>query len=195
MLSLSLRTWPQPVHSTALSLTTQRKLKCSFGDPNMPWDGPCERCLRETRECERAKPTFVRAAVPRKTDVSPPDASPPKPKEASAYRKQQQPPPQWDDVESSMLVGDNAESESSDEEGTLSGDNNPLVSSKLQNPSDALRLLATASSLEYQSLGSTYPAKESRPGPVGNNVSTWMSWEPLQQGLLTVQDARALFSL
>ncbi|BEJ10583.1 hypothetical protein CspHIS471_0100050 [Cutaneotrichosporon sp. HIS471] len=89
-----------------------------------------------------------------------------------------------------MLVQDKDPGSSDEEE--RQGDD-ALVSSNLQNPSDALRLLANASSLPYHSLHSTYPAKVDA-FPAGNNFSIWSNWSPIQQGLLTVQDARALFS-
>ncbi|BEJ01315.1 hypothetical protein CcaverHIS631_0511720 [Cutaneotrichosporon cavernicola] len=91
-----------------------------------------------------------------------------------------------------MLVQDK-DPGSSDDEDERQGDD-ALVSSNLQNPSDALRLLANASSLPYHSLHSTYPAKADDAGPAGNTFSIWSTWSPIQQGLLTVQDARALFS-
>lgn len=100
----------------------------------------------------------------------------------------------WEEPEARSMLEEDKDPSTSDEEDERVGDD-ALVSSNLQNPSDALRLLANASSLQYHSLGSTYPAKSQGSGPVGNNVSTWSSWGPIQQGLLTVQDARALFSL
>ncbi|TXT05103.1 uncharacterized protein COLE_06423 [Cutaneotrichosporon oleaginosum] len=155
--------------------------------------------MREQRECERAKPTFVRAPAPRKSDVSPgndvvlPQATSSH-GENTAYRKRPASAPRWEEgPESRTTLGVGKDPGSSDDEDERQGDD-ALVSSNLQNPSDALRLLANASSLPYHSLNSAYPAKARDVGPAGNNVSTWTSWGPIQQGLLNVQDARALFS-
>lgn len=153
--------------------------------------------MREQRDCERAKPTFVRAPAPRKSDVSPGTDTPIEAASGShgentAYRKTMQ--RRWEEPEARSILVEDKDPSTSEDEDERQGDD-ALVSSNLQNPSDALRLLANASSLPYHSLNSTYPAKAKDSGPVGNNVSTWSSWGPIQQGLLTVQDARALFSL
>ncbi|TXT08898.1 hypothetical protein VHUM_03026 [Vanrija humicola] len=124
----------------------------------MPWDGPCERCLREQRECLRAKATFVKDAVPRKSDLAEgTDVA-----EGSGSRAnggangsgrgsvgslrggelEAEPP----------VLRDDKGAHSSDEEEDDDAGDNALVSSNLQNPSDALKLLASASSLQYQSL-------------------------------------------
>lgn len=154
--------------------------------------------MREQRDCERAKPTFVRAPVPRKSDISPGNDIVPATSshgENTAYRKRPLSVPRFEEApERRSVPVQDKDSGSSDEEDERQGDE-ALVSSNLQNPSDALRLLANASSLPYHSLNSAYPAKARDAGPAGNNVSTWTSWGPIQQGLLTVQDARALFSL
>lgn len=152
--------------------------------------------MREQRECERAKPMFVRPPLPRKSDVNPGnealvEVGPSSHGEATAYRKAQK---RWEEPDGRTIVVDDKDPSTSEDEDERQGDD-ALVSSNLQNPSDALRLLANASSLPYHSLASTYPAKPKDSGPIGNNVSTWSSWGPIQQGLLTVQDARALFSL
>lgn len=70
-----------------------------------------------------------------------------------------------------------------------------LVSSHLQNPNDALRLLASASSLRY-----TAPkAPEPSPNPIQDvwspTASPWMQWEPVLDGALTEQESRALLNL
>lgn len=153
--------------------------------------------MREQRECERAKPTFVRAPQPRKSDISPGNdaVATSSHGENTAYRKRPPSAPRWEEApESRPMLAQDKDPESSDDDDERQGDD-ALVSSNLQNPSDALRLLANASSLPYHSLNSAYPAKARDAGPAGNNVSTWSSWGPIQQGLLTVQDARALFSL
>jgi len=86
---------------------------------------------------------------------------------------------------------------SDDDDDELEEGTDTLVSSNLQNPSDALKLLASASSLQYRGLGQPAPQPRPKDKPVwpGNNASMWCQWGPIAQGCLTVQDARALFSL
>ncbi|KAL1405715.1 hypothetical protein Q8F55_007385 [Vanrija albida] len=252
-----------------------RKLKCSFGDPNMPWDGPCERCLREQRECLRAKATFVKDAVPRKSDLAegtvfttsggvaavvdqrrsvPPGGGFPGPPgqlsrptigqlhqmhhgryaprpHASSFSDQDGAPDAAEgsgsrangasgsargsvgslrggemEADPPVLRDDKGAHSSDEEEDDGDAGDNALVSSNLQNPSDALKLLASASSLQYQSLREAsqsrlkeqqlqqQKAAQQQHSKRGNNAATWSAWAPIQQGCLTVQDARALFS-
>lgn len=227
----------------------------------MPWDGPCERCMREQRECVRAQATFVRDAIPRRSDVVDPTPSRSgsglgpaagpsrhgvgrewRPLEGrGGSRSGSRSPPYRDrplnaghphahaphvrrprtSHSSPRPRSRSPHSRSSDDEG---GDGNTLVSSNLQTPSDALKLLASASSLRYREAWRrpSAPGKGDKPRhgkdreaggvgqdreatasgsrtparlPQGNNAATWFQWSPIQQGCLTVQDARALLSL
>ncbi|GMK59739.1 hypothetical protein CspeluHIS016_0803450 [Cutaneotrichosporon spelunceum] len=140
-------------------------------------------------------PTFVRAPAPRRCDFSLGNAvpGPSSHGENTAYRKRPASDMQWGETQSGRSMVQDKDTGSSDDEDEGQGDD-ALVSSNLQNPSDALRLLANASSLPYHSLHSTYPAKARDAGMAGNSASAWSTYGPIQQGLVTVQDARALFS-
>lgn len=77
-------------------------------------------------------------------------------------------------------------SDASEEEDTL-------IKSSLHHPSDALKLLASASSLQYK-LGPRVN-KNINTGASNNNASVWGQWQPIEKGFLSIQEARALCSL
>lgn len=155
--------------------------------------------MREQRDCVRAKATFVRDAVPRKSDAA--DG------EALSVVDLERDRPDWAPEGSSAnrIRRDNAshrggmvDSPSRDDGDEDDDDDNvrgpsTLVSSKLQNPSDALKLLASASSLRYHTL--KHPHQPRTKASAGNTAPTWYMWAPVRQGSLTVLEARALFSL
>jgi hypothetical protein len=63
-----------------------------------------------------------------------------------------------------------------------------LLMSNLQNPNDALRLLASASSLRYQ----TGPAGERSETEARGGLSPWHWWAPVQEGGVSEAEAEAL---
>lgn len=174
--------------TSRMSLTgscLQRKLKCSFGDPNAPWSGPCERCLREQRDCVKSAPTKVRPPAPRRSESSSaavpytggmPGPSSSKRREGKRRRE-------------NSHSGDDGERYSSDE----SEGEDTLIKTSLHHPSDALKLLASASSLQYK-LGPRVN-KNVDTGGSSNNASVWSQWQPIEKGFLSIQEARSLCSL
>lgn len=90
-------------------------------------------------------------------------------------------------------------------------DSDVLLSSTLHNPSDALRLLATASSLRSSAPAPTHGLKAASPlnegaasqasgsGPEAARGQEaeggWTTWTPVVEGLLTQPEAEVLFSL
>ena len=91
-------------------------------------------------------------------------------------------------------------------------DSDVLLSSTLHNPSDALRLLATASSLRSSAPPSVHGVKAMAPfshvgqeqkaaGKSGrspehlNAEGGWANWAPVAEGLLTQPEAEVLFSV
>lgn len=171
---------------------------------NLTSSGPCERCLRETRECVRAKPTFVRDAPPRKTDSrliaaqrttpasgSAPAGRSPSPQQTLNSRYSDRPPPtRYAQHLQGLRTKQGNDSSDEDEEDTL-------VNSNLQNPGDALKLLASASSLQYRALGqqsSQNKAKTPDAPGLGHVTETWCEWIPIKKGYLSVHDAQILFS-
>lgn len=167
--------------------------------------------MREQRECLRAKPTFVRDPVPRKSDL--PESSrhrdsgsvpayPDNGVGAGGERSRGEPsgrptvtPLPIPRSSSYRMASEDVEDRAMSDDDNDQGGGNTLVSSNLQNPSDALRLLASASSLHYTAEKPKSTSRERPPGWVGSNAALWCQWQPIQQGYLTVQDARALFSL
>lgn len=79
-----------------------------------------------------------------------------------------------------------------DSEGGREGGGRALLMSNLQNPNDALRLLASASSLRYTTGGGETNAAS--PPSLGG-VSPWNWWSPVEEGWLSEQEAAALLCL
>ncbi|KAL1404828.1 hypothetical protein Q8F55_008438 [Vanrija albida] len=187
-----------------------RKLKCNFGDPDNPSSGPCARCIRESRECVRSMPAVVRYAVPsnavelepaapsyrRAAHHSPPPASPYRPSDiergysraaspTSLYFRPREAPP-------------SPAPAAPDDDDFHADTDTALVSSHLQNPNDALRLLASASSLRYTAPAVVEPSPNPSPdawAPAASSAaSPWMQWEPVLDGALTEHEARALLN-
>lgn len=162
--------------------------------------------MRESRDCLRAKATFVRDALPRKTDsgevvsrksmetqqpVASRLAGPGAPgnrsheERSSERHRHRKVPPKTKHTA-------HQDHDSSDEE------DDTLVSLNLQNPNDALKLLASASSLQYRRLGqpvNRVEHKQIESRGQGHSAATWCQWAPIKSGCLSVQDARILFSL
>lgn len=78
-----------------------------------------------------------------------------------------------------------------DLDGSGEGGGRALLMSNLQNPNDALRLLASASSLRY----TTGPAGEGPASPPRSGLSPWHWWCPVEDGWVTEEEAGALFVL
>lgn len=205
---------------------TQRKLKCNFGDPDKPWDGPCVRCTRERRECVRAMSTVVRYALPDVpvTHVPAPAAASTSPYSSSrshaghssraplpsSERDRSNPrnahprspgradepvlpgPVDYDQRYEEEVEGDERQSPAleDDSEGSREG-GQALLMSNLQNPNDALRLLASASSLRY----TTGLAGEGAASPPRGGLSPWHWWSPVEEGWVTEMEAGALLVL
>lgn len=91
----------------------------------------------------------------------------------------------YDDVHGEDYSGD-------EEEDPGEGGENTLLISRLQNPNDALRLLASASSLSYGRVGQN-EKREVR--WAGDDAAIWTEFEPIEEGCVTVQEAQALFTL
>ncbi|BEJ13003.1 hypothetical protein CspHIS471_0301770 [Cutaneotrichosporon sp. HIS471] len=174
-----------------------RKLKCNFGDPDKPWDGPCVRCTRERRECVRAMSTVVRYALPDVpvTHVPAPTAAQPtvptfaKPAPPPQRTLARSPPREHAYARYEEERDDRQSPPLEDEGDEGRGGGSALLMSNLQNPNDALRLLASASSLRYQ----TGPAGErvNETSPRGG-LSPWHWWAPVEAGGLSEEEAAAL---
>lgn len=164
---------------------TQRKLKCSFGDPNAPWSGPCERCLREQRDCIKSAPTKVRPPVPRRSETS----------STATPHRGDRPGPSSSKCRDGKRRREHSHSGSDRERDSSDGseEEDTLIKSSLHHPSDALKLLASASSLQYK-LGPRIN-KNVNTGGSSNNASVWSQWQPIEKGFLSIQEARALCSL
>lgn len=230
-----------PCRSVGLCAPTvvnlQRKLKCHFGDPNAPWDGPCQRCMREQRECLRPPANAVRKAIPRKADtteerwsqvakrprVLPTAASTTEPGTGLATLS----PPSHRRLGADEYVGtvdratagsfmqvvgslptqprghappssgsgDDDDDDDDDEVANRETTESALVRSHLQNPNDALRLLVSASSLRFPARCDTQSHLPNGTSGSMTNTAIWETWEPLQEGLLTLSEAHALLTL
>ncbi|KLT43957.1 hypothetical protein CC85DRAFT_284001 [Cutaneotrichosporon oleaginosum] len=182
-----------------------RKLKCNFGDPDKPWDGPCVRCTRERRECVRAMSTVVRYALPDVPVTHVPAPAAPAPTafsqpsfQPSTYAPPPPPPKDFTRFQSRDHAYARYEEEVDDrqsppleDEGDAGRDGGrALLMSNLQNPNDALRLLASASSLRYQ----TGPAGErvSETDPPRGGINAWHWWAPVEEGGVGADEAAAL---
>lgn len=115
-----------------------------------------------------------------------------------------------EDGEGSGAAADGHEGGASGSKGGGAGDSDVLLSSTLHNPSDALRLLATASSLRSsapapsQGIHAKAPSTQDTPQSTGGTGDTpgehqveggWALWTPVAEGLLTQPEAEVLFSL
>ncbi|ORY91668.1 hypothetical protein BCR35DRAFT_73363 [Leucosporidium creatinivorum] len=114
-----------------------------------------------------------------------------------------------EDGEGSGAAADGHEGGASGSKGGAAGDSDVLLSSTLHNPSDALRLLATASSMRSsapapsQGIHAKAPSTHETPQSTGATGDTpgehhveggWALWTPVVEGLLTQPEAEVLFS-
>lgn len=202
---------------------SKRKLKCNFGeDPNRPWNGPCLRCIREQRECVRSMPTVVRYSLPGADGViafphelasgsattatstrptvittSTGEVQPTRTHSKSTFRNEYQGPSPRDDHfdDAAMDAHHHGRAETPPSSGGDDG-GSALVSSNLQNPNDALKLLASASSLRYRNHEENHGSpSEPIPDGIKGNASPWLSWSPIAEGHLTEQEGGALLCL
>ena len=221
----------------------QRKLKCDLGDvscsakigpnaadswihkrrrqPECPSDGPCKRCMRESRACILQYEGSVRAKAPVGTQPYPRARPPPTPSGSAsssstaptpaapsaptaAYKPSQPslfhssipplPPPILPAIPISSTRAYSAEVEA-DADGPE--DDDILLSSKLHNPSDALKLLAFASAQRARNAkgGFTPPALSQTKAAAVSNDECWRTWGPVQDGILDQREAEGLFML
>ncbi|GMK57798.1 hypothetical protein CspeluHIS016_0406320 [Cutaneotrichosporon spelunceum] len=174
-----------------------RKLKCNFGDPDKPWDGPCVRCTRERRECVRAMSTVVRYALPDVPVTHVPAPTAPQPTIPTFVKPAPPPPrtfapspPREPAFARYEEHGDDHQSPPLEDEGDAGRDGeSALLMSNLQNPNDALRLLASASSLRYQTGRAGERVSETSPRA---GLSPWHWWAPVETGGLSEEEAAAL---
>lgn len=95
------------------------------------------------------------------------------------------------------------EEEDQDQAGPSQGDiGNILYNSSLNNPADALRMLATASTLNspHPTGGGAgphprMPSRNNSDQPDLNLESGWTAWSPIVMGILSQEEAQQLFSL
>ncbi|WWC94409.1 hypothetical protein V866_001251 [Kwoniella sp. B9012] len=189
-----------------------RKLKCDFGDPNSPNEGPCQRCRREGRECEKVQPTVIIPSKRQRLSIEPASFSSAQPTSSfdnSAsydHMKARSNPglsivshPAVNQVVAPVMQHENEAEDQQEAESTGQDDeHHALLTSNIQNPHEALQLLASAtnSNSRHNHRDSSSPTvlapRSSR--TIRERKQIWLSWEPVQEGLLTIQEAENLLT-
>nr|XP_019046752.1 hypothetical protein I302_05506 [Kwoniella bestiolae CBS 10118]OCF25682.1 hypothetical protein I302_05506 [Kwoniella bestiolae CBS 10118] len=92
-----------------------------------------------------------------------------------------------------------ADGQDDDNSNGLDTEHDALLTSNIQNPHEALQLLASASNITSRQNNPDDPSP-SAPAPRASQANRerkqiWLSWEPVQEELLTAQEAENLLTL
>lgn len=196
-----------------------RSLTTRLLQPESPSEGPCRRCRRESRPCilqysgsvraqgpvgakpysrsspqspGNSTPSSASSLVPEGYDPTHPFTTTPLSAPAPAPIPLPPPPPLPRNVPHIATRPSRADSAEPERDGDGEDNEDILLSSKLHNPSDALRLLAHASAQRERHEKIEMPPSLA---PPVCNEECWKNWGPVADGVLDQREAEALFLL